>query len=176
MHTTLDEFDDLEAELNAAMQQAMAKKEQEDAETIIRKNLKAARQRISTTLISQQERAELLKKIAEWEEATIWLTTAVAAMFSRQSCSCCGHVSISPIGYYRHQIGRKNLKANRWVALQRHELLEIHATDYPREVIFQDSTADFCLNCLDLSRYDIQKGQVKCLAPIMVEKLQESEG
>lgn len=178
MTTTLDDFDDfaeLEAELNAAIKEVQDKKAAEDAESYIRRNLKAARHRINTTLVSQKEREELLKKIAEWEEATIWITTAVAAMFSRQACSCCGHITTAPIGYYKHQIGRKNQKDNRWVRVQHFELLEIRASEYPGEVIFQDSTSDFCLQCLDVSRYDIQQGKVKCLAPAMIERLQEQE-
>lgn len=171
---SMDDFADLEAELNAAIKEVQAKKEKEDAETVIRRNLKAARQRVNTTLVSQQERLELIKKISEWEEATIWITTAVAAMFSRQACSCCGHVTTSPIGYYRHQVGRKNPKTNRWVIVGKYELAEIQASDYPGEVIFQDSTTDFCLQCLDVARYDIQQGKVKCLSPAMIEKLQES--
>lgn len=164
-----NDFADLEAALTKAVKDIEAKANAR----AITSEVRAARHRLTQANTTQEERAELLAKIDQWEQANIWTTAGISAMVQRQVCSCCGEVTLSPIGYYRYQVGRKDASLQRWVRIAKLDLSEQLSASYPRSVIFQDSCSDFCMSCLDLIKFDLAAGQVKCLQAAYVEKLHE---
>ena len=164
---TLDIFADLEQSLIRAVSESQSKANRE----ALKLQVKAARARIAQPSCEKDERAELVTLIESWEQANIWATAGIAAMVKRSSCSCCGSLSHSPDGYYKHQVGRKDPTLQRWVKLVQFNPVEFDSI--PKEVIFRDEVSDFCMTCLDTSQFDLTKGMVKCLTPALVEKLHE---
>lgn len=166
-----DDFDDLEAALLEAVEALNNKRARSEAN----KEVRTARLRLQDKNLPNDERAALLAKIEQWEQKAVWSTAGIAAMFQRHSCSCCGEVTLAPVGYYKYQTGRQDKRTQRWVKVKELDLYESLTSTFPRSVIFQDTTSDFCIKCLDLSVFDITKGEVKCLLPVFVEQLGEDE-
>lgn len=170
---SIDPMDDLFADLERSLSLAVFESENKKNKASFTQQVKAARVRISQPSCQGDERQELLAMIDRWEQANIWVTSGIAAMIKRTSCSCCGELSVSPIGYYKHQTGRQDPSLQRWVKFNDYNPAAAEFSSVPKEVIFSDETSEFCLKCLDITKFDPAKGMVKCLTPALVEKLHE---
>lgn len=170
MTTELDPFADLERDLAAAVAAMAAKKSVADTAS----HLKAARHRLASFDCSADERAELTAKIEQWEQATVWEQIGISALIERKTCECCGKTSHNPIGYFSHQRGRKDRKAQRWVAVGKPDLTDQLNSQLQRSTIFQDTTSSFCMWCLDTESFQLDNGTTRCLTPAQIDSLVEA--
>lgn len=166
----IDIFADLERDLAAAVAAMAAKKKAND----IGAHLKAARARVQMPSCQGDEREELLAKIAQWEQATVWEQVGISALIERKTCECCGKTSHNPIGYFSHQRGRKDRRAERWVAIRAIDLADQLSSQLQRSTIFQDTQSSFCMWCLDTEKFQLDNGATKCLTPAQIDSLVEA--
>ena len=156
-------------ELEREMKAAVLRTQQKRAKNDLSMQVRAARQRVQNPNISGEEREDLLNRIEDWEQAYIWITTGIAAMIERKICKCCANVTNSPVGYYRHQIGREDAKSARWVRIK--ELSQAdNNPSIAREVVYTETEVDFCLSCLP-NGFDLTTGTVKKLVARSHEQL-----
>lgn len=165
-----DPFADLERDLVAAVAAMAAKRKAND----VGAHLKAARARVQQPACQGDERAELLLKIEQWEQANIWEQIGISALIERKTCTCCGKTSHNPIGYFSYQRGRKDHKAERWVAIRAIELADQLNSQLQRSTIFQDTASPFCMRCLDTEKFQLDNGATKCLLAYQIDSLVEA--
>lgn len=165
-----DPFADLERDLAAAVAAMTQKKRTQDVST----HIKAARARLQQTSCVADERAELLAKIEQWEQATIWEQVGISALIERKTCACCGKTSHNPVGYFSHQRGRKDRSSERWVRIREIDLADQLNSQLQRSTIFQDSQSSFCMWCLDTEAFQLDNGTTRCLTPAQIDSLVEA--
>lgn len=95
---------------------------------------------------------DLLKDMKRIELQQEWRPVADVAMFSIQTCECCGNVAAMFLGIFQRQYARGQQKVDRWVAASTAENRGL-----PKEIHNQDTTTRFCCFCIEQQGYPIDQ-------------------
>jgi uncharacterized membrane protein YecN with MAPEG domain len=132
---------------------------QESMQVVIaRKELKAARPKLTDQRVGSPERKEIEAKIREWEQASEWKPAAVTAMFLTQVCRC-GTQSIHFKGLFQRQSHRTST-LSRWILTSTPAHLNL-----PKEQKYDTEQVAMCYRCCDSKGFQLPELNVPSAFP-----------
>lgn len=133
--------------LEGLLSEALAGQKEKQTAEAARKRAKAG------TLRSPAQMAEDERLLAAWESRHVWKDEANVARFRANQCLCCDDYQYLFQGLYRRQ-SHRHMKdgSRRWIAGEKQDMA------LPNEVQVEQTTTDFCGECLGKFGFDWGKG------------------